>query len=94
MTSSVYTGMTRPAERLGVPISFWLVGSVGPMVLFILTQNTWDFWGLLSVVPMYFAMRRLAQHDSYLFTILNIKLKKTPPTLNSQYWRGNSYAPE
>ncbi|WP_282611329.1 VirB3 family type IV secretion system protein [Pelagibius sp. Alg239-R121] len=92
MGARVYTGLTRPAERLGVPINFWLAGSVVPMTVFITTQFFLGFWGLTVAVPMYFLMRWMAKHDSYFFSLLFTQLLRTHKSKNTEYWKGHSYA--
>jgi len=62
----IFVGMTRPAEKLGMPISFWFVGSLGPMVTYIFTSG-WGFWALLLFFPSSFLMWLMARKDPYMF---------------------------
>lgn len=88
----IFVGMTRPAEKLGMPISFWFVGSLGPMVTYIFTSG-WGFWALLLFFPSSFLMWLMARKDPYMFDILAKKLTKTPGTSNNSKYGGNSYGP-
>ena len=88
----IFVGMTRPPEKLGMPVSFWFVGATVPMVAYILTAG-WGFWALLLFFPSSIVMWRMARKDPYMFDILAKKLTKTPATLNNSKYGGNSYGP-
>ena len=88
----IFVGMTRPPEKLGMPVSFWFVGSTVPMVAYILTAK-WGFWALLLFLPSSMTMWLMARKDPYMFDILYKKLMKTPMTANASRFGGNSYGP-
>lgn len=90
--TTLFTALTRQPERLGMPIIFWLVGLVFPMIVYIPT-STFGFWAGLLIPPSWMLMGYLSKRDPFILIIIRKKFKKTPPTSNSQFWGGNSYAP-
>ncbi len=94
MTAPVFSAVTRPAERGGIPYDFIVMVVAAPVFLFILTQGSLAFWGLTSALPLYVAARIVARREPYLPRLAAMKLNLTMPTLSNQFWGGASYGPE
>lgn len=86
----LFTGLTRSAELAGIPVRFWLLGVIPPVLCFVFFGQNWLLLALhLPILcGLMFYLQKL---DHYIFSIFYLKLYMTPRTRNRSFWGGNSY---
>ena len=87
----LYQALTRPPAWGGVPIAHWLVVAVLAVTALQLSKSF--IAAFFVAVPAYGIIRFAAWKDPYFFDCWVLRLRKTPPQRNAQYWGGSSYAP-
>lgn len=94
MTTPLFSALTRPPERGGIPYDFIIIVVCVPTILFIMTVNSIGFYAVLTVFPLYGLAKYVAMREPYLPRLLRMKMELTPSTRSKSFWRGNSYSPE
>ncbi len=93
----VFLALTKPAERGGLPMGFWIIIGSVPAVVFLVTQGFFNFPfvlvpALASALTCYLVARRIARVDPYLPDHLSARVDCNLFTRSTSRWGGNSYA--
>lgn len=91
----LFTGMTRPALVLGVPMEWFginfIVFGIG-MILFASLSSKFMF--VLGVcLPLHFSGRVLTLKDPCWMQVIIIRCRLCAPNANRHFWKCNSYSP-
>lgn len=86
----MFLGMTRPSMVLGVTYSFFVINATVTTITFLAMNNLLAF---LVGIPVHTLGYLACLKDPRMFEIWRVRLLKTPPTRNRDYWNANSYTP-
>ena len=89
-TAPVFRGLTRPPLAYGVTTEFFAFEATAAMLVFVITKSPLSF---VLAAALHGAGYLACARDPRIFTILVLKLARTPPTPNSTHWKSNSYMP-
>ena len=88
--STLFLGLVRPPQMLGLPILYAVLWIFGSVLALIWSQSLWAF--ALSALA-YPALWLAAQWDPSFVEVIRVVSEHTRPTRNRKIWDGDSYAP-
>ena len=83
-------GLTRPPMFMGINLRLFFSNLIFSLLICV---NTHTFWGVPIFIVLHVLMLMISAKEPDFFRIWTVSLAKTPPTLNSWYWKTNSYEP-
>lgn len=94
---TIYKGATRPAMKLGIPLTPLVILFGGGMLMIVWAGLLLSWWIALAVLlalgPTLLWMRIVTAQDEQRFRQAFLALKLRLNDRNHRYWRARSYAP-
>ncbi|MGY6697724.1 MAG: type IV secretion system protein VirB3 [Roseinatronobacter sp.] len=88
--STLFLGLVRPPQMIGLPILYAVLWIFGSVLALIWSQSLWAFALSAVAYPMLWIA---SQWDPFFVEVIRVVSEKTRPTKNRNIWGGDSYGP-